>query len=224
MRQKSIMTAAVSLGLIAVIGIGATLAYFSDSTGTAENVFTTGLVNIELVDETDSDAAMTGQVAGVPNAEGGVTYTDVMPGDNLSKIVGATILDDSQPCWLGFKVSVSSASAQKDLVEQEVVDLVWDSIQKSAQKDPNWIVKVEGTDIYCYRTVETAYNAEDPVANRVLLFNGIQIPGAEWDNRYAGVNFNIDVKAAAVQTANLPAPSFEGNETSTELYNLLNNG
>lgn len=75
----------------------------------------------------------------------------------------------------------------------------------------------------CYRTVETVYNEEDPVANRVLLFNGIQIPGAEWDNRYAGVTFDIDVTAAAVQTANLPAPSFEGNETRTELYNLLNN-
>ena len=62
------------------------------------------------------------------------------------------------------------------------------------------------------------------MANRVLLFNGIQIPGAEWDNRFAGANFEIDVKAAAVQTANLPAPSFEGNETNTELYNLLNNG
>lgn len=223
MRQKSIMTAAVSLGLIAVVGVGATLAYFSDSTDTAKNVFTTGLVNIELVDETDSDAAMSGQVPGVPNEEGGITYTDVMPGDNLSKIVGATILDDSQPCWLGFKVSVSSASAQKDLVEQEVVDLVWESIQRNAQKDPNWIVKVDGTDLYCYRTVETVYNEEDPVANRVLLFNGIQIPGAEWDNRYAGVNFDIDVTAAAVQTANLPAPSFEGNETRTELYNLLNN-
>lgn len=222
MKGKKLLTGAVSLGLIAVVGVGATLAYFSDSTGTAKNVFTTGLVNIELVDETDPNAE--GQVPGVPNEEGGITYTDVMPGDNLSKIVGATILDDSQPCWLGFKVSVSSVSAQKDLVEQEVVDLVWESIQQNAQKDPNWIVKVDGTDLYCYRTVETVYNEEDPVANRVLLFNGIQIPGAEWDNRFAGANFDIDVKAAAVQTANLPAPSFEGNETNTELYNLLNNG
>lgn len=221
MNKKNILTAAVSLSLVAVIGVGATLAYFTDSTATAKNVFTTGLVNIELVDETDPDAE--GQVPGVPNEEGGITYTDVMPGDNLSKIVGATILDDSQPCWLGFKVSISSTSPLKDTVEQEVVNLVWNSIQETAQTDPNWIVSVEGTDLYCYRTVETVYNEEDPMANRVLLFDGIQIPGAEWDNRYAGVNFDIDVTAAAVQTANLPAPSFEGNETRTELYNLLNN-
>lgn len=221
MNKKNILTAAVSLSLVAVIGVGATLAYFTDSTATAKNVFTTGLVNIELVDETDPDAE--GQVPGVPNTEGGITYTDVMPGDNLSKIVGATILDDSQPCWLGFKVSISSTSPLKDTVEQEVVNLVWNSIQETAQTDPNWIVSVEGTDLYCYRTVETVYNEEDPMANRVLLFDGIQIPGAEWDNRYAGVNFDIDVTAAAVQTANLPAPSFEGNETRTELYNLLNN-
>lgn len=221
MNKKNILTAAVSLSLVAVIGVGATLAYFTDSTATAKNVFTTGLVNIELVDETDPDAE--GQVPGVPNKEGGITYTDVMPGDNLSKIVGATILDDSQPCWLGFKVSISSTSPLKDTVEQEVVNLVWNSIQETAQTDPNWIVSVEGTDLYCYRTVETVYNEEDPMANRVLLFDGIQIPGAEWDNRYAGVNFDIDVTAAAVQTANLPAPSFEGNETRTELYNLLNN-
>lgn len=221
MNKKNILTAAVSLSLVAVIGVGATLAYFTDSTATAKNVFTTGLVNIELVDETDPDAE--GQVPGVPNEEGGITYTDVMPGDNLSKIVGATILDDSQPCWLGFKVSIFSTSPLKDTVEQEVVNLVWNSIQETAQTDPNWIVSVEGTDLYCYRTVETVYNEEDPMANRVLLFDGIQIPGAEWDNRYAGVNFDIDVTAAAVQTANLPAPSFEGNETRTELYNLLNN-
>ena len=221
MNKKNILTAAVSLSLVAVIGVGATLAYFTDSTATAKNVFTTGLVNIELVDETDPDAE--GQVPGVPNEEGGITYTDVMPGYNLSKIVGATILDDSQPCWLGFKISISSTSPLKDTVEQEVVNLVWNNIQETAQTDPNWIVSVEGTDLYCYRTVETVYNEEDPMANRVLLFDGIQIPGAEWDNRYAGVNFDIDVTAAAVQTANLPAPSFEGNETRTELYNLLNN-
>lgn len=218
MKKKNILTAAVSLSLVAVIGVGATLAYFTDTTDTATNVFTTGQVDIELIDETDPDAGFSGQVPGVPNENGGITYTDVMPGDNLSKIVGATIQEGSQPCWLGFKVDVSSKST---MVEDKVSNLVFQSIQNTVgQTDPNWYLTFEGNTMYCYRFVETAYSEENPQQNRVILFSGIQIPGEEWGNEYAGARFSINVKAAAVQAANLPAP-IEQNETVEQLKEML---
>ena len=45
MKNKRFLTGAISLALVAVVSVGATLAYFTDKTETAENVFTTGKEN-----------------------------------------------------------------------------------------------------------------------------------------------------------------------------------
>ncbi|OUN80312.1 hypothetical protein B5G03_16890, partial [Gemmiger sp. An50] len=45
MKKKNILTAAVSLSLVACLSIGATLAYFTDKSDTMTNVFTTGKVD-----------------------------------------------------------------------------------------------------------------------------------------------------------------------------------
>ncbi|OUN86796.1 hypothetical protein B5G03_06100, partial [Gemmiger sp. An50] len=53
MNKKNILTAAVSLSLVACLSIGATLAYFTDKSDTMTNVFTTGKVDMTLIDETE---------------------------------------------------------------------------------------------------------------------------------------------------------------------------
>ena len=49
MNKKRVTALAVSLSLVAVIGIGATLAYFTDQTDT-QNVINMGHVDIDLVE------------------------------------------------------------------------------------------------------------------------------------------------------------------------------
>ena len=51
MNKRRILAAAMALCIVAIIAVGATLAYFTD-TKTATNTFTMGDVQIEL-DETD---------------------------------------------------------------------------------------------------------------------------------------------------------------------------
>ena len=50
MKRKNALIAAASLLLVAVIAVGGTLAYFTDTTAQRDNVFTTGKVDIGIVD------------------------------------------------------------------------------------------------------------------------------------------------------------------------------
>ena len=60
MNKKRVTALAVSLSLVAVIGIGATLAYFTDQTDT-QNVINMGHVDIDLVEhEITQDEMATG--------------------------------------------------------------------------------------------------------------------------------------------------------------------
>ena len=98
MSKKNILTAAVSLSLVACLSIGATLAYFTDKTQTAQNVFTTGKVDIELIDRlpVDYDEKAHTWKAVDSGDNTGIEYTDVMPGDYLQKEVGFTTAADSR--------------------------------------------------------------------------------------------------------------------------------
>ena len=98
MNKKNILTAAVSLSLVACLSIGATLAYFTDKTDVKNNAFTTGNVDITLTDTSDSDKAT--------EVETGIVYDDVLPGDNLDKNVYVTVDKDSSAAYVGVFVSV----------------------------------------------------------------------------------------------------------------------
>ncbi|MBE5857386.1 MAG: hypothetical protein E7296_07435 [Lachnospiraceae bacterium] len=91
--KKSLITMLVALVLVAAVGVGATLAYLSDKTGTVKNTFTIGKVDIDLTEYVD----------GEESAEG-FDYTRVLPGARLSKNPVATVLKGSEDCYLFVKV------------------------------------------------------------------------------------------------------------------------
>ncbi len=88
--KKKIVTLALVAALVAVVAVGATLAYFTD-TADAENVFTVGKVKIELTEP----AWTTG---------GGATEADtVYPGEPLGK--DPTVKNiGANPCFVRIKV------------------------------------------------------------------------------------------------------------------------
>lgn len=219
MNKKNILTAAVSLSLVACLSIGATLAYFTDKTETAQNVFTTGKVDITLTDTSngpDEDDTWVAITRG-----DGVIYQNVMPGDTLSKIVGVTPTHDSSDSYVAMRVVVSGP-------EEETGNGKWVEMAEqvaAAAGENGWYTSVSltqtGAVVDCY------YSELVTKDQYVSLFDEVNIP-AVWGNDVASATFTMDVSAAAIQAANLEAPACDEmgifNDTVLELKALLNEG
>ena len=76
--KKKLMAIALAVCVVAVLAAGASLAYFTDKTETADNVFTMGNVKITL-DETDLTKENDSRTAE------GNTYTNLYPGMDMVK-------------------------------------------------------------------------------------------------------------------------------------------
>ncbi len=232
MKKKNALIAAASTLLVAMIAVGATLAYFTDTTAQRDNVFTTGKVDIGIVDispvgTVDSKEMV---VATGDNHGNGLSYTDIMPGDLISKTVGATVEEGSQPCYLAIRVTAQAevpnsqnASVNSASVSSQLLDLV------AAEVDTDkWIVSRDGDALLCYYREAVSYTAPaagetaNP-ANQVTLFEHFTIPGEEWDNNYAQAGFSLSISAAAVQQKNLDAPSLipAANTAAIQLQGLF---
>lgn len=208
MKKKNILTIALSLCLAAVIAVGATLAYFTDSTNAKTNTFTMGKVKIDLTDTTE-------ETENVTPGQDGIEYVKVMPGDTLSKIVTVTKDTDSADCYVAVLVeAVPGGSGYPS--SNELLGYVDDSV------DQNWTVrylkdgengsKVAATGVgqengvpadakyalYVYNTALTDASASQ------TLFTSITFPGADWGNDYAEATFSLKVTGYAVQQENFP--------------------
>ena len=207
MRNKKLLTGAISLALVAVVSVGATLAYFTDKTDTKTNVFTTGKVDIELSDYTNGPGE--GDTWYGENAGDGVAYGNVMPGDTLSKVVKVTVNEDSSDCY----VAVQLIARSDDKMDADLSG-VMDSIQNQVRAN-NWAYERKGDILTVY--YPTVLSAGD----EVTMFETVTVP-TTWGNEYADATFYIDVQAAAVQAANLDAPGTASEATLDELNALFN--
>lgn len=216
MKKKNLITAAVSLALVAVVSVGATLAYFTDKTETKKNVFSAGKVSINLIDETwDVD----GQVKGEYYEKDGITgiqYEDIMPGDVLSKVVGVETAADSQDAYVAVRVTVTDVVAPNadTVLPEEIAAQVSDII--AAQVDGTlWASRDMGNGdvIYYFKSVVPADT------QNLVLFDKIPLPGSEWNNEYAELSFDVEVQAAAIQAANTDLDLFMGMDW-VDLVNL----
>lgn len=207
MSKKNILTAAVSLSLVACLSIGATLAYFTDKTQTAQNVFTTGKVDIELIVRlpVDYDEKAHTWKAVDSGDNTGIEYTDVMPGDYLQKEVGFTTAADSRDCYVAIRVETevtnlphANGKLTGPVAAARLSDLIREQVEEA--NGSAWIaeysVREPGVVTYFFRTSVPAGT------ENVMLFDGIQIPGEEWGNEYAEMEFNVKVQAAAIQADN----------------------
>lgn len=207
MNKKNILTAAVSLSLVACLSIGATLAYFTDKSDTMTNVFVTGKVDMTLIDETeDEKGEYTFDENGVQN---GIQYTGVMPGDTLDKRVSVMTRDGSANAHVGIVVTVGNTTA---FTAQEVYDLIDEAVARQEKISGDMWMPVEDVNVFDGETVTPgklyAYNPQYPgweqgvPANTLMrLFSDIEIP-TSWDNDKANATFDIKVQAYAMQAEN----------------------
>lgn len=199
MKKRNLLISLLSLALVAVIGVGATLAYFTDKTDVKNNVFTTGMVDITLTDTSDSEKAT--------ETETGIFFDEVMPGDLLDKNVYITVDKDSAPAYVGAFVSVDYSHFGRPEA-YDVMGLVNDAMMRAGTMN-NWntyYVSVGGTDgvLYVYNQVVEPDDANDVVLD---LFSDIQIP-TTWGNDFAASSFGINVQAFAAQAENFSEAQF----------------
>ena len=196
--KKKLTAVALIICMIAIMLVGATMAYFTDETDVKENVFTVGNVDITLTE----DAWV---------ASGAEDAPEVYPGEALAKDPVVTNVG-ANPCFV--RISVTGLNC---LGENNMITYRTDYVDNTLGTD--W---VKHTDGYYYYTKVLAAGAETDA-----LFDQIVIPttltndavegeattegGFEWDN----ADLSVDVQAQAVQAQGAKAPNFAAVEAMT---------
>ncbi|MCP1111201.1 SipW-dependent-type signal peptide-containing protein [Ohessyouella blattaphilus] len=98
-KNKKKISVIVAIFLIAVIGIGATLAYLSDTANTVTNAFTVGDVEAETWEK------VPGGEDGLVDNEEGFTYEDMVPGVAMDKAPYVKVLADSVDAYVYANVT-----------------------------------------------------------------------------------------------------------------------
>uniref|UniRef100_UPI0040562AE6 SipW-dependent-type signal peptide-containing protein n=1 Tax=Acetatifactor sp. TaxID=1872090 RepID=UPI0040562AE6 len=215
MKKKSLITMLLALTLVGAVGIGATLAYLSDSTGAMTNTFTVGSGIDITQDETDIDEYdpenPPEDPADIPKTEDGNDYTDIMPGDVLVKDPTVTVKANSSDCYVfmeltgadeltaqGFTFDGFNASWVKvsDEVEGAVLDGVYQ--YKNAETE-DVVVKSEETQRLAplFTTVTYAIDAEELAEDVELSDVVIKSCAVQADNMDAA-----SALTAAIETIN----------------------
>ncbi len=157
---------ATSLGLIGAIGVGATLAYFTD-TQTVENTITMGNVNITLTEES---------VDGVSDGAGGYIYGKLPEGyDGVLPEIDRPILpgdDLDKRAW----VTMEAGTADAHLRMQVTLKLDGDLVTEDNDPDTYSIVSMEAQMEKAVTDANTANN----VAGEAWTFDDSADAGWSW--------------------------------------------
>ena len=111
MKKKNFLTILLRLALVAVIGVGATLAYLTDNTQTVNNKFTFDDIEITLKENASVPDGQSylirenkeGTVAGTEAIEGsdvGVVYSDILPGATVAKNPYITVSESNAHAYV----------------------------------------------------------------------------------------------------------------------------
>lgn len=179
MNKKKIVALVTATSLVAAIGIGSTLAYFTD-TDNEKNVVTFGHVDIDLEEPVFEEE----------NEEN--TITNVVPGDKIMKDPTITVAEDSEDCYIRVKMDI------EDLTDEQIEELLADD---NIDFGDFTLDEESG-----YYVSDTIYTAGD-VINFFAIKQGedgkytFEIP-TSWNNSLADQTFTITFTAEAIQARN----------------------
>ena len=175
MSKRKILLLASALVMVAVLGIGGTLAYFTDKDEEI-NTFTVGNVDIDL-----TEPGWDPELGGTGEEEA----KDVYPGEPLAK--DPTIENiGKNPCFV--RISVSNLDQfVAEYGENAMIGLRYQYVDGYNTND--WVLHTDG---YYYYTKVLAAGADT-----TPVFDSIVIPTALTNGD--GTEFHIDVQAYAVQ-------------------------
>ena len=174
MKNKKLVTMVASLALVAIVGVGATLAYFPDKDA-ATNVITMGHVDIELTE---------------PSFPEDKEVTNIKPGDVIAKDPTVTVQEGSEDAYVRVKLEITG-----DITDAQKAQL----LEKAAGEYKYLDID---TDVWKQSGNYFYYNGVLKAGEVVTLFTEVTIP-AEWDNSVADKTFNIAITAEAIQADNV---------------------
>lgn len=208
MKNKKVLMAAASTALVAVVGIGATLAYFTDQAST-ENVVTMGHVDIRLVEyevtkDENGDSYVTDTTK--PVTEKGLTFTDVYPGETLPKDPTVELVSGSGDAYVRVRMEIDTT---KTKIDAEDVAALRENINNEIAESGDWYYNAE-EDYYYYNAALT----DEEGKNAATLFENVTIPGEEWTNNTADQTFAIKLHAEAIQREYFTPEATDGMITS----------
>lgn len=182
MKRKNLAVSIFSLSLLAVLAIGATLAYFTDKDEVV-NVFTVGQVAIDLKEQKDGDSVWTDE---------GLVYEGVNPGASVSKKAHVFIDEGSDACYVRVLVQVTADSTSWT---EEDLNAVREAVHTAI--GPEWsVTTTEDGALSCVYQEIALPGAE------LTLFDTITIP-ISLGNNVSGSSFQIKLTAYAVQADNV---------------------
>lgn len=146
MNKKKLVLLTLALVLIATIGVGATLAYFTDSTE-ATNIITMGHVDIEI-----NEPHFDGE-----DGEDDDTVKDIVPGQVITKDPTITVANDSQDAYIRATITLS-----ENLTDEQKTELL-----AGIDILDGWFL---AEDKYYY------YNKEVTAGESIVLFEEVKIP------------------------------------------------
>ncbi|MCQ4669930.1 CalY family protein [Lactonifactor longoviformis] len=188
MNRKKLTAVVASVALVAVLGIGGTLMYFTDK-DSRTNVITMGKVDGTLTED--------GEVVREEDGTIGIDYDNIMPGDVLDKVPVVTIAEDSEDAYLRIKLVVEGKDQSgADLADKYIKDIV-DAL------DIDDTVWVEGAENYYYYNGPTAGVLK--ATESATFFEHVTIPAKNWDNTMANAKFTIKLQAELIQADNFAA-------------------
>lgn len=187
MKNKKLVAGLVTVTLVAVLGVGATLAYFTDKEE-ATNVITMGHVDIELTEPNfDKDDTKPVKDNIIEN---------IVPGQTIDKDPTITLAEGSEDAYIRVKLDCEFTNAENKTTKLYPYSInklipVLDDENKNYNKD--WVLSDDG--YYYYQKVL------DDANKSVKMFEEVIIP-SEWGNDYADGTLKIVVNAEAIQKDN----------------------
>lgn len=185
--RKKLVIGLTASALCITSVVGGTLAYFTDK-DIRSNVVTLGHVTGTLTetDEHKRDDNTTGK-----------DYSNVKPGDVLSKDPTVNLKSDSEDAYVRVRIDY------KGLTDEQAAD-----IEEALDIQKGWVKSDDG--YYYYQNILSNKNDGETSSK---VFTKVTIP-AEWGNEMANKTFNIDARAEFIQADNFtPVKDAYGNIT-----------
>ena len=194
MKNKKLISMIAAVALVAVVGIGATLAYFTDKDD-ASNIVTMGHVDIDLKEPNFSGGADGGEIK------------NVTPGQEISKDPTVKVENGSEKAYIRLKLEVTGLD---DAHKAQLLAKNTNGTYKYLDIDMDkWTESNE----YFYYTGNKGTGQLDGVlvaGESVTLFEHVTIPGDEWKNEVVDTAFNIVITAEAIQADNFTPKTVNG--------------
>lgn len=210
MKNKKVASMCVALGLVAVVGVGGTLAYLSDATGTLTNtfIFVDKGIDMKLDEKEFVNGVETGKrVEADDSNTKGSTYANLVPGQIVEKDPTVTILKNSLDCWVFASVVDDTTDALEigKLEGETFTEGINSEWQEVKTIDGYNITNAANTKYYVYvgddTTPDVVTTTTDSDMKLEPLFNNVQFAGDETGSGITNKNVTpIVIKSAAIQS------------------------